>query len=96
MVLRSDPAHKVVNATLYRVEESLACWQRVTAPVLWVDAAESDTLARMGLTEEEHAARRAAFAKLRYETVAGAGHMLHHDQPEKVARLIEEFLLGSA
>jgi pimeloyl-ACP methyl ester carboxylesterase len=96
VVLRSDPAHKIVNATLYRVEESHACWQRVTAPVLWVDASESDTLTRMGLTAEEHASRRAAFANLRYETIADAGHMLHHDQPEKVARLIEEFLLGSA
>jgi pimeloyl-ACP methyl ester carboxylesterase len=96
VVLRSDPAHKIVNATLYRVEESHACWQRVTAPVLWVDAAESDTLTRMGLTADEHAARRAAFARLRYETIAEAGHMLHHDQPEKLARLIEEFLLGSA
>jgi len=96
VVLRSDPAHKIVNATLYRVEESHACWQRVTAPVLWVDAAESDTLKRMGLSAEEHAARRAAFAKLRYQTVSGAGHMLHHDQPEKVARLIEDFLLEAA
>jgi pimeloyl-ACP methyl ester carboxylesterase len=25
-------------------------------------------------------------------TVADAGHMLHHDQPEAVARLIENFL----
>jgi pimeloyl-ACP methyl ester carboxylesterase len=24
--------------------------------------------------------------------VAGAGHMLHHDQPEAVARLILDFL----
>jgi len=61
-----------------------------------VDAAESDTLKRMGLTHEEHAARRAAFTNLRYQTVVDAGHMLHHDQPEKVARLIEDFLLEAA
>lgn len=96
VVLRGDPAHKIVNATLYRVDESHACWQRVTAPVLWVDASESDTLKRMGLSPEEHASRRAAFARLRYETVTDAGHMLHHDQPEKVARLIEDFLLEAA
>jgi pimeloyl-ACP methyl ester carboxylesterase len=46
----------------------------------------------MGLTQEDHAMRRAAFRNLRYETVADAGHMLHHDQPEAVARLIEDFL----
>jgi len=44
------------------------------------------------LSQDDHAARRAAFRTLRYETVAGAGHMLHHDQPEAVARLIEDFL----
>ncbi|HLE65677.1 MAG TPA: alpha/beta hydrolase [Burkholderiales bacterium] len=92
VVLRSDPAHKLVNATLYRLDEVRACWERVTAPVLWVDGAESETLKRMGLSAEEHAARRGAFRNLRYVTVQGAGHMLHHDQPEQAARLIEEFL----
>jgi pimeloyl-ACP methyl ester carboxylesterase len=94
VVLRSDPAHKLVNATLYRLDEARACWDRVTAPVLWVDAAESETLKRMDLSAEEHAARRSAFRNLRYVTVSDAGHMLHHDQPERVARLIEDFLGG--
>jgi pimeloyl-ACP methyl ester carboxylesterase len=92
VLLRGDPAHKIVNPVLWRYEEARACWQQVSAPVLWVDAADSDTLGRMGLTQEDHAQRRAAFRNLRYETVADAGHMLHHDQPEAVARLIEEFL----
>lgn len=92
VVLRGDPAHKIVNPVLWRYEEVRACWQQVSAPVLWVDAAQSDTLERMGLTKEDHERRRAAFRHLRYETVADAGHMLHHDQPEAVARLIEEFL----
>jgi pimeloyl-ACP methyl ester carboxylesterase len=90
--LRGDPAHKIVNPVLWRYEEARACWQQVSAPVLWVDGAQSDTLQRIGLTGEQHAERRAAFRDLRYETVADAGHMLHHDQPEAVARLIEEFL----
>ena len=41
VVLRSDPAHKIVNPVLYRYEEVRACWRDVTAPVLWVEAAES-------------------------------------------------------
>jgi pimeloyl-ACP methyl ester carboxylesterase len=92
VLLRGDPAHKIVNPVLWRYEEALACWARVSAPVLWVDAADSDTPQRMGLTSEDHARRRAAFRDLRYETIAGAGHMLHHDQPQAVAQLIEEFL----
>lgn len=94
VVLRSDPAHKLVNATLYRLDEARACWERVVAPVLWVDAAESETITRMKLTPADLAERRAAFKHLTYQTVAEAGHMLHHDQPEQVARLIEDFLSG--
>ena len=93
VVLRSDPAHKLVNATLYRLDEASACWERVVAPVLWVDAAESETIARMKLTPEALAERRAVFKDLKYFTVKDAGHMLHHDRPDEVARLIEEFLV---
>ena len=90
--LRGDPAHKIVNPVLYRYEEVRACWREVRAPVLWVDAAASETLGRIGLNAEQHAERRAAFSNLRYVTIPDAGHMLHHDQPEAVARLLEEFL----
>ena len=94
VTLRSDPAHKIVNPVLYRQDEVRACWERVTAPVLWVEAAESDALKRVGLDAAAHAERRSAFRELRHVTVAGAGHMLHHDQPGAVARLIEEFVAG--
>ena len=94
VVLRGDPAHKIVNPVLYRYEEVRACWQQVRAPVLWVDADESTTLARIGIDQAHHAERRAAFADLRYVTVREAGHMLHHDQPKAVAELIEGFLAG--
>src|SRR4051812_35397903 len=94
VVLRSDPAHKLVNATLYRLDEARACWERASAPVLWVDASESETRTRMRLSDEEMVERRAAFKNLTYKTVLDAGHMLHHDQPEQVAALIEGFLPG--
>jgi len=92
VVLRSDPAHKLVNANLYRVDEAMACWSRITAPVLWVEAEQSETPKRMGLSPEERAARRATVQNLAYATVSDAGHMLHHDQPEAVAKLIDAFL----
>jgi len=92
VLLRGDPSHKIVYPVLYRYEETRACWQQVTARVLWMDAAQSDTLGRIGLTAEQHAERRAAFRDLRHVTVQNAGHMLHHDQPAEVARLLEEFL----
>jgi pimeloyl-ACP methyl ester carboxylesterase len=94
VTLRSDPAHKIVNPVLYRQDEVRACWQLATAPVLWVEAADSDALKRVGLDAAAHAERRGSFRSLRHVTVAGAGHMLHHDQPQAVARLLEEFLAG--
>ncbi len=94
VLLRGDPAHKIVNPVLYRYEETRACWAQVTAPVLWVDAAESQTLKHIGITAEQCAERRAVFGNLQYATVHNAGHMLHHDQPEQVASLIERFLLA--
>jgi pimeloyl-ACP methyl ester carboxylesterase len=92
VTLRGDPAHKIVNPVLYRYEEVRACWQEVRAPVLWVEGAESETPSRLHLDAEQIAARRGAFAKLKAVIVPDAGHMLHHDQPEAVARLVEEFL----
>lgn len=96
VVLRGDPAHKIINPVLYRYEEARACWQSITAPVLWVDAADSEIARRMKLGAADYAERRNAHRNLRYVTVEDAGHMLHHDQPERVAHLIADFMRGPA
>jgi len=92
VMLRADPAHKIVNATLYRYEEALACWRKVTAPVLWVEGEEWDTLKSYGPNAGQLVERRAAFPNLQHVSIPGSGHMLHHDQPEALARVIEDFL----
>jgi len=94
VILRADPAHKIVNATLYRYEEAVACWKRITAPVLWVEGEEWDTLKSYGPNAGQLVERRAAFPNLRHVSIPGSGHMLHHDQPEALARVIEDFLGG--
>jgi pimeloyl-ACP methyl ester carboxylesterase len=38
----ADPAHKKPSPVLYRVEEVMACWSAITAPVLWVEAADTN------------------------------------------------------
>ncbi|HEU4623002.1 MAG TPA: alpha/beta hydrolase [Burkholderiaceae bacterium] len=99
-----DPAHKLPNPVLYRVDEILACWQRITAPVLWVEAAQT-TLYSMwarGDAKREHELRTeyrdrlSAFRHLQSLTIEDAGHMLHHDQPERVAQAIEDFIESHA
>lgn len=90
--LRSDPAHRLIDPLSYRLEETMACWRNVAAPVLWIDGFESKNLARMGIRAADHEERKACFRQLRAHTVADSGHMLHHDQPERLAELIEAFL----
>ncbi len=91
-VLVSDPAHKMVNPVLYRLEEALACWRRITAPVLWVwgDGEWMRKWFKSG--EDDLAERRAAFRQLTEVKLEDCGHMMHHDQPQALARVLEEFL----
>jgi pimeloyl-ACP methyl ester carboxylesterase len=99
--LNSDPRHKLPFPTVYRMEEVLAIWKRVTAPVLWVAATESFIPKWLGAHPEGEAATdslgeiRARLAHVpngELATVGEAGHMLHLDRPEAVAAAIESFL----
>lgn len=87
-------AHKIINANLYRVDEVLEIYQAIRARVLAVEASD-DSLAQWWqgrYTLAEYHERLKAVSDLRLGHVEDAGHMLHHDQPEKVATLIEAFL----
>ncbi|HZP85758.1 MAG TPA: alpha/beta hydrolase [Burkholderiales bacterium] len=90
-VLRGDPAHKRVNPVLYRLDEAIACWRRIEAPVLWVwgDGAWMQKWFKTG--EEDLAERRAAFRHLQEVRLSDCGHMMHHDQPDQLARRLEDF-----
>jgi pimeloyl-ACP methyl ester carboxylesterase len=86
-----DPWHRGISPALYRVEEVLACWRAITAPVLWVEAAQTDSRKLLGgIPDFEE--RLTHVPKLSKAMVQDAGHMLHHDQPEEVARLIGAFI----
>ncbi len=91
-----DPAHKLSNPVLYRLDETLACWNAIEAPVLWVEADETDAWRWLGGKAEWRAEvdrRIACIPQVKTSMITGAGHMLHHDQPEALARLIEDFLI---
>jgi pimeloyl-ACP methyl ester carboxylesterase len=90
--LLADPKHRLPFPTVSRGEEWLHVWREVAAPVLWVLAADGHRKAWAGANDEDWRRRLAAFRDLRLETIADAGHMVHHDQPERVAALIEEFV----
>jgi pimeloyl-ACP methyl ester carboxylesterase len=91
VVVRADPAHKRVNAVLYRREEAEAVWREITAPVLYVIAEQSEFLPRLGEDgRPENVAR--CIGRLEPCTIPGAGHMVHHEQPARLAAEIESFL----
>lgn len=93
--LLADPAHKNSSPLLYHVDEVLECWQNISAPVLWVEANDTDIWRMIGSKQEARVEidRRMQFIpQLQAKIVMDAGHMLHHDQPEALAQMIEEFL----
>jgi pimeloyl-ACP methyl ester carboxylesterase len=92
-MLLADPAHKIRSPQLYRIDEVMAVWSQVRAKVLHVEAAASPTLASLAgeIPLDEFKARFRAFPDWREKIVDDAGHMVHHDQPEQIATLIEAF-----
>ncbi|MPZ47678.1 MAG: alpha/beta fold hydrolase [Betaproteobacteria bacterium] len=94
IVRRADPAHKRSNPTPTGTDDLLACWRETTAPVLWIEGAQSGLIARIARSPEEYEARKAAIQDLAIERIEGAGHNVHHDQPEELAAAIERFLLA--
>ncbi|XAH25324.1 alpha/beta hydrolase [Xylophilus sp. GW821-FHT01B05] len=87
-------AHKVIGAQVYRVEEALAHFAAITAPVLVLEASDNEMERWWGgryMLAEFHERLRAV-PDCRRALVTDAAHMLHHDQPAQVAKLIEDFL----
>ncbi len=89
-----DPAHKRTNPVLYQVDEVLACWKLITAPLLWVEGDRTDTARWWGTryTAQEFHTRLSVVPKVEKHVLSPAGHMLHHDQPEALAAHLEAFL----
>ena len=88
------PAHKVINPYLFRVEEILAIYQSISAPVLNVEASQND-LEKWWQGKyklEEFHERLKHIKDIQSITIQDAGHMMHHDQPQILAQHIEAFL----
>lgn len=85
--IRGDSAHKLTYPVLYRLEEAKACWRNITAPTLWV-AGKQSLWAKM-FKSEDFGERKNCFTDFQEVWLDQAGHMIHHDQPEQLASLIE-------
>ncbi len=89
-----EPGHKISSAQIYRLDEVLALYRRISAPLLAVEAADDSltTWWKGRYTLAQYHERLQSVPDARVARVEDAGHMLHHDQPANVAQLIENFL----
>jgi pimeloyl-ACP methyl ester carboxylesterase len=90
-----DNAHKVVHARLYRLDEILAIYARISAPTLAIEATDNSLAQWFKHGEhslEEHRRRLSHIPNCTVHTIDHAGHMVHHDQPSAVAQHLQAFL----
>ena len=85
-----DPAHKITNANLYKVDEVLELYQRISMPLLAVEASDNslDMWWNGKYTLPEYHERLKSVPQVEIARIEDAGHMMHHDQPAALAALI--------
>jgi pimeloyl-ACP methyl ester carboxylesterase len=90
----ADAAHKRTNPVLYQKAEVLECWKLIRAPLLWIEGDRTDVSKVWGTSypRADFEARLALVPNVRKQVLSPAGHMLHHDQPEVLARCLQAFL----
>jgi len=81
-----DPLHRARNPYPFQQRLFVRFLEAITAPVLLVDGADSPFAAATDPSRREH------LANAHHVEVPGAGHLLHHDQPEALAHVIGDFL----
>ena len=96
--ISADPKHKMTSPYLFQLPNIYAFWQSITARCLMVIGEETEMAAWLKLKTKIHdevKRRLEYFPKTTKSiTMAGVGHMLHHEKPEELAGVVREFLLG--
>jgi pimeloyl-ACP methyl ester carboxylesterase len=87
--ISADPKHRLAQPTRLQRDELEECWKQVRCPVLMLLGAESEFVKRIGDAELER--WRSLIPQLEIETIGGAGHMVPHEQPERLAVEIVRF-----
>jgi pimeloyl-ACP methyl ester carboxylesterase len=76
-----------------RLDEAMACWRNITAPVLWLIAEDGSLRLRAKELAEGGAEKRLQHFLTRREVrLPDTGHMVHLEQPERLAGLVEGFM----
>jgi pimeloyl-ACP methyl ester carboxylesterase len=85
---KHDPLHRTRSPQPFYLAQAETFWRRVTCPVLFVTGSESEF---RFFNDQE---RRKCFADGRSVDIQEAGHMVHHDRPERLAQAVLGFLAG--
>jgi pimeloyl-ACP methyl ester carboxylesterase len=89
-----EAAHKITNANLYQLPEVLEIYKNISMPVLAVEASDNslDMWWKGKFKLLEYHERLQNVTQVEIAVINDAGHMMHHDQPEQLAALIERFI----
>jgi pimeloyl-ACP methyl ester carboxylesterase len=93
VTMACDPWRRVPSPLVYHIEDTLACWRRIEAPVQLQIAEHGFVIQRFGNDPQEFKRRLSSFSNLCTVSIPDSGHNVQHDQPEHVATAIKDFLL---
>ena len=86
---RYDPLHRTIEPKPFRFEEVQYLWKNNHSSVLSLWGRDS------ALRPENLRQRHDCLRDVQVATIDDAGHNIHHDQPEIVARLIRDWVTGN-
>ena len=89
----ADPWRRLQSPCVATADYYMRVWRDITAPVLWIAADDSYLFKRFANKEDEYRRRLASLKPVEEIVLKGIGHNLHHDVPEQVAAMIEDFLI---
>lgn len=93
LTFAADPHHRWSSPTLFPPDAAKACWRRIKAPTLWLAGRDSFVMKQFAEHPQEYKDRLACYADVREVLLDDCGHNVHHDQPELIAQLLDEFFV---
>lgn len=86
-VWKFDPLHRTAAPQPFYSGQAVEFFRRIECPVLVINGAESHHTPRPDIAQRLEAIRDRTVAQ-----IENAGHMIHHDNPDRLARVIAGFL----
>jgi pimeloyl-ACP methyl ester carboxylesterase len=89
--IAADPKHRLMQPLRLRREQMDECWSQIRCPILMLAGAQSEFLTGVG-GDAELQRWRTLIPHIEVGTIEGAGHMVPHEQPERLADEIMRFV----